>query len=423
METKVLDSLKVTEFLCSGRDNLYSSFHKQIFRLSSESAEVLEHRFQENLFDIQSDIFCYVDDKSLKVVNLKKDEVLNSISISSKDVVTSVGLSQSCMHIILGLEDGRIKIIHSLTGEAILNLSLFSSSKSVQRVAFIDDSTILCINQNDLIIIDILQKSKLAKITLTEKIDKLLSSSKDIFYTNDNRVFQISLDNFKTELKPVKIAILEDRVVSVELDFCEDYLWILTQSGLSRYSFGSKSVDNVDVSFDNAKGLAVIDNNNVVVGFENSSLKISNIFEKTEVSKQNNPNLIKFLTVDDSTTVRLVIKRSILNNFKDVEVAEAKDGVEALEYLKSNPDVDVMILDWNMPRMNGDEVVEVVHSTPELRHIKIVMATTEGGADRVKAMISKGVKGYLVKPLKPNSVNPLIEKMIEIVMNEREADE
>jgi len=131
---------------------------------------------------------------------------------------------------------------------------------------------------------------------------------------------------------------------------------------------------------------------------------------------------IRFLTVDDSTTIRLVIKKSILNNFENVEVGEAIDGVDAMSYLTKHPNTDIIFLDWNMPNMNGDRVVEEIAKRPELKHIKIIMATTEGGKDRVKQMISKGVIGYLVKPLKAGSVNPLAQKMIEMVQKERLAN-
>ena len=144
--------------------------------------------------------------------------------------------------------------------------------------------------------------------------------------------------------------------------------------------------------------------------------------ENSKIEKPENKKLVRFLTVDDSTTIRLVIKRSILNNFEDVEVAEAVDGLDALNYLKKNPKIDIIFLDWNMPNMNGDQVVEEISKIPELKHIKIIMATTEGGKERVKQMISKGVIGYLVKPLRGDSVNPLAQKMIEMVLEEREKD-
>ena len=73
--------------------------------------------------------------------------------------------------------------------------------------------------------------------------------------------------------------------------------------------------------------------------------------------------------------------------------------------------------------MNGDRVVEEIAKRDELKHIKIIMATTEGGKDKVKQMISKGVIGYLVKPLRAGSVNPLAERMIEMVLEERKSGE
>ena len=146
----------------------------------------------------------------------------------------------------------------------------------------------------------------------------------------------------------------------------------------------------------------------------------ANNFDNDEIVEVKVDKTVRFLTVDDSTTIRLVIKKSILNNFKDVEVGEATDGLEALQYLKAHPNTDIVFLDWNMPNMNGDVVVEEISKMPELKHLKIIMATTEGGKERVKQMISKGVIGYLVKPLKAGSVNPLAQKMIEMVQEERD---
>ncbi|NPA55721.1 MAG: response regulator [Epsilonproteobacteria bacterium] len=131
---------------------------------------------------------------------------------------------------------------------------------------------------------------------------------------------------------------------------------------------------------------------------------------------------MKFLTVDDSTTMRLIIKNAILNNFKDVEVYEAKDGQEALDVLAQHPDINVVFMDWNMPVMDGREATIKIRENPAYKHVKVIMATTEGGKDKVKEMISYGVKGYLVKPLKPTSVVPVVQKMIDLVKQEREKE-
>ena len=117
--------------------------------------------------------------------------------------------------------------------------------------------------------------------------------------------------------------------------------------------------------------------------------------------------------------MRLIIKNSIMNNFENVEVFEAADGLKCLEVLSKNPDIDVIFMDWNMPNLNGADTVDKIREIPEYNHIKIIMATTEGAREKVRQMVSKGVKGYLVKPFKPDSVIPLAKKMIEVVEEER----
>jgi len=141
--------------------------------------------------------------------------------------------------------------------------------------------------------------------------------------------------------------------------------------------------------------------------------------EEIEELKEDDSLKIKFLTVDDSSTMRLIIKNSILNNFENVEVLEAGDGLKCLEVLKKHPDVDVIFMDWNMPNLNGADTVDKIRENPAYNHIKIIMATTEGAREKVRQMVSKGVKGYLVKPFKPESVVPLAKKMIEIVKDEK----
>ena len=64
---------------------------------------------------------------------------------------------------------------------------------------------------------------------------------------------------------------------------------------------------------------------------------------------------MKLLVVDDSSTMRRIIKNTLLRlNYKDV--LEGEDGVEGWDVLDANPDVDMLITDWNMPNMNGLEL-------------------------------------------------------------------
>ena len=88
------------------------------------------------------------------------------------------------------------------------------------------------------------------------------------------------------------------------------------------------------------------------------------------------------LVVDDSRAVRMMLTRMLTECGFD-GVAEAGHGLEALERLAEGPLPDVMLVDWNMPEMNGIELIRAVRSTPAYRAIPVVMVTTETEASQV----------------------------------------
>lgn len=114
------------------------------------------------------------------------------------------------------------------------------------------------------------------------------------------------------------------------------------------------------------------------------------------------------LIVDDSKIVRRVLTNTMKRYFKtpeyeELNLFEAEDGLVAMEHMK-NERVDIMLLDWNMPNMNGEEVVDAVRANKEWNKTRIVMATTEGGKSSVLKMIKKGANGYMVKPFNEESI-------------------
>jgi len=114
------------------------------------------------------------------------------------------------------------------------------------------------------------------------------------------------------------------------------------------------------------------------------------------------------LIVDDSKIVRRVLTNTIQRFFKEAEykelnIYEAEDGLIAMEIMKEKK-VDIMLLDWNMPNMNGAEVVEAVRANKEWNKTRIIMATTEGSKSSVLAMIKKGANGYMVKPFQEEAI-------------------
>lgn len=109
---------------------------------------------------------------------------------------------------------------------------------------------------------------------------------------------------------------------------------------------------------------------------------------------------MKLLVVDDSSTMRRIIKNTLARlNYKDV--LEGEDGVEGWDVLDSNPDVDMLITDWNMPNMNGLELVKKVRADERFAEMPIIMVTTEGGKAEVITALKAGVNNYIVKPFTP----------------------
>jgi two-component system chemotaxis response regulator CheY len=79
-------------------------------------------------------------------------------------------------------------------------------------------------------------------------------------------------------------------------------------------------------------------------------------------------------------------------------VLVAGNGAEALEQIKQNPDVDLMLVDWNMPKMNGIDFIRAVRSQREFDAARILMVTSEAQSDRVTEAINAGANEYLMKP-------------------------
>lgn len=128
---------------------------------------------------------------------------------------------------------------------------------------------------------------------------------------------------------------------------------------------------------------------------------------------------LKVMSVDDSKTVRMMI-RNVLTRLpstkgKEIEFFEAENGKEGIEILEENPDIQIILLDWNMPVMRGDEFLVNVRGRAEFNKTRIVMVTTEGERDKVKEMVKKGVNGYVVKPFNPaileKSLAPIIKRL------------
>ena len=109
---------------------------------------------------------------------------------------------------------------------------------------------------------------------------------------------------------------------------------------------------------------------------------------------------MNILLVDDSKTMRNIQKKS-LAALGEVQFAEAGDGVEALGVIAGGTKFAVMLIDWNMPNMDGLTLVKKIRETDKTT--PLIMATTEAEKTRVIDALKAGVNNYIIKPFTPDS--------------------
>lgn len=118
---------------------------------------------------------------------------------------------------------------------------------------------------------------------------------------------------------------------------------------------------------------------------------------------------MKVLSVDDSETVRRTIQNML--EVLGLEFAEAADGQDALNLLKSGKQrVDLILLDWEMPVMNGETFLKTIKQDKELASIPVIMVTTVSQKEKVIDAIRAGAKHYITKPF---SVEDLLTKIMQ----------
>jgi len=122
------------------------------------------------------------------------------------------------------------------------------------------------------------------------------------------------------------------------------------------------------------------------------------------------------LVVDDNTYMRKLV-RSMLGNLGVKTVFEAGDGIDALEMIR-NAAPDVVILDWEMPLLNGPELVRIVRSPGvfPVPDIPIIMLTAYGDRYRILHTVKLGVNEVLCKPV---SAKALFDRLISITLSPR----
>lgn len=119
---------------------------------------------------------------------------------------------------------------------------------------------------------------------------------------------------------------------------------------------------------------------------------------------------MRILVVDDSATMRRIIKNS-LSNLGYVDLLEAEDGAVAWDIMNKE-EISVLVTDWNMPNMNGLELVTKVRANSKYAEVPIIMVTTEGGKTEVIKALRAGVNNYIVKPFTPQVLKEKLEAVL-----------
>lgn len=118
------------------------------------------------------------------------------------------------------------------------------------------------------------------------------------------------------------------------------------------------------------------------------------------------------MVVDDSLTVRKQLAQILTS--AGFGVIEAVDGKDAFEQLTGGTRPALMILDANMPRMGGLELLEKMHET-SIGGVSVVMLTTEGDARVMHRAKSLGAKGWIIKPFKSDLLLSAVKKLTAVV--------
>ncbi len=113
------------------------------------------------------------------------------------------------------------------------------------------------------------------------------------------------------------------------------------------------------------------------------------------------------IVIDDSRATRAILTR-ILEDL-DYEVVQAGDGRKALEVLETTPEVELALVDWNMPVMNGLEFVRRARADERYEALTIVMVMTEGDVEHMVAALDAGADEYAMKPFTAQVIREKLE--------------
>jgi two-component system chemotaxis response regulator CheY len=115
----------------------------------------------------------------------------------------------------------------------------------------------------------------------------------------------------------------------------------------------------------------------------------------------------KVLVVDDSKLLHRMFEMML----RQYPLVHAYDGKEALQRLSENRDVDLVLLDMNMPRMTGLELLEAMKADAAMKKIPVVLVTTEGSDEQTQRGLEAGAAAYVKKPFKNEELIAVVQRL------------
>ncbi len=119
---------------------------------------------------------------------------------------------------------------------------------------------------------------------------------------------------------------------------------------------------------------------------------------------------LKVLAVDDDMINLKLLKSMLLKSPNVEEVVEAKNGADAINILKAQSDIDIILLDIIMPVMNGIEMLKVVRADENLNQLPIIVLTTD--ETKKSEALEVGANGFLMKPIRERDLIAKIEQLL-----------
>lgn len=122
---------------------------------------------------------------------------------------------------------------------------------------------------------------------------------------------------------------------------------------------------------------------------------------------------LRALVVDDSRAMRGILSKILMRI--GFEVLKAGDGLEAIAALADAvPPIDVVLSDWNMPKMNGLEFLKVVRADPRFADVVVVMVTTETHIEQIATALAAGADEYIMKPFTAEMVEDKLRMLYAV---------